>query len=110
MNTVNQLKQAVIELEHMLEEHAAVSCDPKEVLLLLEVSYRELSGKDDVKVKESYGVQDISDKLSLIKSALANPREGYDPEKAFIPLETARRKMSDKKRLTNGEFCGTIAL
>jgi hypothetical protein len=97
MNTANQLKQTVIDLQHTLAESGIGNCNPKEMLILLEVSYRELSGKTAVEVKDTYTVQDVSDKLSLILSSLENPREGYDPEKAFIPLETARRRLNEKK-------------
>jgi hypothetical protein len=88
------LKQTVSELETILAETDSSVCDPKGILILLEMTYREVSGKEAAEVKDAYTKEDIADKLALIKSALENPLAGYDLEKAFIPLETARRKLT----------------
>jgi hypothetical protein len=65
----------------------------KGILVLFEMAYRELTGENGVVTKEIYTHQDVSAKLSQLKSALENPRSGYDANKVFVELEAARRKL-----------------
>jgi hypothetical protein len=86
--------ELVHELERALSDSKCSTDELKEVLVLFEMAYRELSGKSGVEVKETYTRQDLAEKLSQVKTALTEPRDGYDSGKVFVELETARRKLN----------------